>query len=137
MATGTAGSAARQLVTQQTNYLRKRITFADNGTVVTVGKIPPGASVVGGGAHVITAFNDSGTDLLNVGYIGATTVAAAYASSLDLSAVGFIVLDELASTTNIQGTVDHTVTCAYAAQNSNATAGVADIIVFFVPNNDG
>lgn len=113
-------------------YLRKRITYLDNGTTITVGKIPAGASVVGGGVHIVTAFNDSGTDTLIVGFIGSTTDDNAYATLLDLSAVGFIVLDELAATTNIQGTVEHTVTCVYAGQNSNATAGTADVIIQYV-----
>lgn len=136
MATGTAGTTARQYATMQTHYLRKRITFANAGTTVTVGKIPAGASVVGGGVHVITAFNDSGTDLLDVGFIGSTTDADGYATALVISAVGYIVLDELAATTNIQQTVDTTVTCLYTGQNANSSAGVADVIVFFVVPND-
>lgn len=139
MATGTAGDAARQLPLQVVHTLRKRITYASPGTGVaaTVGLLPAGASVVGGGVHVITAFNGSGTDLLDVGFIGATTDADAYASALTLAAVGFIAFDELAATTNIQGTVSHTVTATYTDQNTNATAGVADVIVLYVVNNDG
>jgi hypothetical protein len=45
------------------------------------------------------------------------------------SAVGYIVLDELAATTNIQQTVDTYGDGVYAGQNSNATAGVADVII--------
>jgi hypothetical protein len=131
-----SGPSARNSGTQTIHYLRKRITYL-NTSAVTIGKIPAGASVVGGGVHVVTAFNDTGTDVVDVGYIGATTVAAAYASALVVSAVGLIVLDELASTTNIQGTVDHTVTAVYTGQNSNSTAGVADVIVMYVCNNDG
>lgn len=112
--------------------LRKRVLFSDNGVTLTVGKLPPYSNVIGGGVHIVTAFNDSGTDLLDVGYIGATTVAAAYASALVLNAVGLIVLDELASTTNIMGTVEHTVTCVYTGQNSNMTAGEAWVIVNYV-----
>lgn len=137
MATGTAGDTARQLATQQVHYLRKRITFADYGTTVTVGKLPPKASVIGGGVHVITAFNSSGTDLLDVGFIGATTDADGYATLLTMAAVGYIVLDELATTTNIQGTVTHTVTCAPAQSVADATAGVADVIIQYVVDNDG
>lgn len=129
--------AARNDGTQKVMFLRKRITYVSNGTTITVGKLPAGASVVGGGVHIITAFNDSGTDTLIVGFIGSTTDDNAYATLLDLSAVGFIALDELATTTNIQQTVDTTVTCVYAGQNSNATAGVADVIVQYIPNNDG
>lgn len=124
-------TSARDFGYQAGQYLRKRITFADFGTVVTVGKIPPGSSVTHGGVHVITAFNSSGTDLLDVGFIGATTDDDAYATDLTLAAVGFIVLDELAATTNIQGTVEHTVTCTPAQSVADATAGVADVIVYY------
>lgn len=127
---------ARVNATQQTGYLRKRISFADYGTTVNVGTIPAGASVTGGGVHIITAFNSSGTDLLNVGFIGSTTDADGYATLLTLAAVGWIVLDELATTTNIQQTVDTIVTCAPAQSVADATAGVADVIIFYVPNND-
>lgn len=128
---------ARLNATQQTGYLRKRITFADYGTTVNVGTIPAGSSVTGGGVHVVTAFNSSGTDLLNVGFVGSTTDADGYATLLVLSAVGYIVLDELATTTNIQQSVDTIVTCAPAQSVADATAGIADVIVFYVPNNDG
>lgn len=127
----------RNLVTQQINYLRKRITYADYGTVVTVGYIPGGAMVVGGGVQIVTGFNSSGTDLLDVGFIGATTDDNAYATSLDLSAVGFLVLDELAATTNIQQTDNSTVTCSPKQSVADATAGVADVVIWFIPNNDG
>lgn len=128
-------SQARNDGGQDIQVLSKRITYTSNGTTVNVGQIPAGASVVGGGAHVVTAFNDSGTDTLIVGFVGSTTDDNAYATLLDLSAVGYIALDELAATTNIQQTVDATVTCKYVGQNSNATAGVADVIVQFVTHN--
>lgn len=132
-----SGPSARNNGLQSAQILRKRIVYSGNGTTITVGKIPAGASVTGGGVHIVTAFNDSGTDVLDVGFIGSTTDDNAYATLLDLSAVGWIVLDELATTTNIQQTVDTTVTCKYTGQNSNATAGIADVIVFYVANNDG
>lgn len=112
--------------------LRKRITFADLGTTVTVGKMPAGAIVVGGGVHVVTAFNSSGTDLLDVGFIGSTTDADAYATDLTLAAVGFLALDELAATTNIQQTVETTVTASPAQSVADATAGVADVVVYYI-----
>lgn len=130
------GVAARNDGYQGPQFLRKRITYLDYGTTVTIGKLPAGASVLpGSGVHIVTAFNSSGTDLLDVGFIGATTDADAYATQLTLAAVGFIAFDELAATTNIQGTVEHTVTCAPAQGAADATAGVADVIVVYsVPN---
>lgn len=128
-------SQARNDGSQNVQALRKRISYTTNGNTVNVGVLPAGASVVGGGAHVVTAFNDSGTDTLIVGFVGSTTDDNAYATLLDLSAVGYIELDELAAATNIQQTVDATVTCKYVGQNSNASAGVADVIVLYVTNN--
>lgn len=130
-------AVARQSHLQVMHFLRKRITFADYATTVNVGVIPAGASVVGGGVHVITAFNSSGTDLLNVGFVGSTTDADGYATLLTMAAVGWIVLDELATTTNIQQTIDTTVTLKPAQSVADATAGVADVIIGYIPNNDG
>lgn len=129
--------SARQNATQQTGYIRKRITFADYGTTVVVGYLPAGAMVTGGGVQIVTAFNSSGTDLLDVGFIGATTVAAGYGSALVLNAVGYIVLDELGATTNIQQTSNYTATCAPTQSVADATAGVADVIIYYACNNDG
>lgn len=131
-----SGPSARISGEQHTHFLRKRITYL-NTSAVTIGKLPAGASVVGGGIHVVTAFNDSGTDLVDIGFVGSTTDADGYGSALVVSAVGYIVLDELAATTNIQQTVESTVTAVYTGQNSNPTAGVADVIIFYVPNSDG
>jgi hypothetical protein len=136
MATGTAGGAGREYHTTQVHYLRKRITFADYGTTVTVGTLPPNAIVIGGGVMVTTAFNSSGTDLLDVGFIGSTTDADAYATDLTLAAVGYIALDELAATTNIMQTVTTTVTCAPAQSVADATAGEAEVIITYVVDND-
>jgi len=137
MATNTAGSTARRLETQQVHYLHKQITYATENTEIIIGYLPANATVIGGGVHVVTAFNDSGTDTLDVGFTGGSSTADpnAYATLLDLSAVGFIALDELAATTNIKQTVDTTVTCIYNGQNNNASAGVAEVYVTYVLAN--
>lgn len=127
----------RELVTQQINYVRKRITFADYGTVVTVGYLPAGAVVCGGGVQIVEAFNSSGTDLLDVGFIGATTDPNGYATALTLAAVGYLSLDELGATTNIQQPDAYTVTCSPAQSVADADAGIADVVVWYIPNNDG
>lgn len=127
----------RLLSTQQVHFLRKRITFADYGTTVTVGWMPAKSSVIYGGVHIVTAFNSSGTDLLNVGFVGTTTDADGYATLLTLAAVGFIPLDELGATTNIQDTAVVQVTCAPAQSVADATAGVADVVIWYVPDTDG
>ena len=137
MATNTAGSTARRIEQQQVHYLHKQITFAIENTAIVIGYIPANATVIGGGVHIVTAFNDSGTDTLDVGFTGGSSTADpnAYATLLDLSAVGYIVLDELAATTNIKQTVDTTVTCIYNGQNNDASAGVAEVYITYVLAN--
>lgn len=124
--------AAKEIGYGVVQTMVKKITFADFGTTVTVGKMPAYSHITSGGVHVVTAFNSSGTDLLDVGFIGSTTSANGYATLLTLAAVGYIVLDELATTTNIMQAVETTVTCAPAQSVADATAGEAYVIVNFV-----
>lgn len=135
MATGTAGNTAREYHTAQVHYLRRKITWDNptNGTTFTLGVLPPRASVVGGGVHIITAFNSTSSEVLDVGYsvTGGTTDADAYATDLAIDAVGFIALDELAATTNIISTSAATVTCVWASTSTGATAGEAVVSVHF------
>lgn len=116
------------------HILRKRITFAIENTEIVIGKLPANAIVVGGGVAVHTAFDDTGTDTLDVGFKdgSSTDDPNGYATLLDLSAIGYIALDELAAVTNIMQTMECTVTCIYNGQNNNAAAGVADVIIEYV-----
>ena len=127
---------ARNDLYQTVQFLRKKIVFGNFGAgAITVGTLPAGATVVYGGVHVVTAFNSSGTDLIDVGFIGSTTDADAYASALSMAAVGFIPFDELAAATNIMQTIDTTVTCTLTQSVADATAGEAYVIVQFVKAN--
>lgn len=133
MATGTAGTVARQYHTQQVHYLRKRISFATANVETDLGVIPAYATVIGGGVHVITA---DAAITLDVGFKGghSTDDPNAYATALTVAAVGFIALDELAATTNIQQTQDHKVTYTVL---TGADTFVGDLIVTYVVDNDG
>jgi hypothetical protein len=119
------GVSATEIGYGVVQVLRKKITLADAGLTVTVGKMPAYSHVIGGGVHVVTGFT---TGTVGVGYIGNTTVAAAYGSALATTAVGFIALDELATATNIMQTVETTVTAAVAG----TTQGEAYIFVTYI-----
>ncbi len=116
------------------HVLRKKITYLQGATETTIGKLPAYACVIGGGVHVTTAFNDSGTETLDVGIKSGSSTddPNGYATLLTLSAVGFIPLDELGATTNIMQTAESLVTCTYNGQNSNASAGEAEVIILYV-----
>ena len=134
MATGTAGTTARQFTTQQIHYLRKSITYADNGTTVTIGTIPAGSLILKpiSGVAVSVAFNGGTTNTLD---IGASTDSGTnnFATLLALGSIAFVPIDEAVS--NLVS-VD-TVLQAYVVSTAGASAGSGEIVIAYIPDNDG
>lgn len=134
---------ARKYHTQQVHYLKASVAYTDEDVAVEIGTLPNGAVIIGAasGVAVETAFNDSGTDLLDIGYAahvdssGSAVTADPdhYATDLDVSAAGFIALDEVAASDVVDcndGGVP--VTATFAGQNSNASAGLAQVVICYV-----
>ncbi len=113
--------------------ISRRITYNNPGTAVamTVGILPPGASVVSGGVNVVTTFGAA--DVIDVGVTGS---ASAYGSALDVASVGFKALDDLAQTTAVTAgysdTAPRTVIATYTDTSADAAAGAADVIINYV-----
>jgi hypothetical protein len=126
-----SGVQAKEIGYGVVQCLRKRITYLNAATAITVGKLPPGSVVVGGGVQIITTFNDSGTDTIDV---GTSADADAFGTLLTVSATApaYVAFDELATTNDYSDTAEVTVTATYNSQNSDATAGVADVVVMYV-----
>lgn len=119
------------------HVLVEKITAAKENIVVDVlcGKLPAYAAVVGGGVLVTTAFADTGTDTLDVGFRDGSSSDNddAYGTLLTISAVGYIALDELAAATNIMQTKDTIVTWRYNGQNNDAAGvGEAYLVIEYV-----
>lgn len=135
MATGTAGTAARQFHTQQIHYLRKSITFADDGTTVTVGTIPAGSLILKpiSGVAVTTVFNAGSTNVLDIGP-STDSGTDLWATDLALGTLAFVPLDE--AVTNLVS-VDTIVQAAVDLTGTAATTGAAEIIIAYIPDNDG
>lgn len=134
MPTGTLGTTARQFHTQQIHYLRKSIAFGDNGTELTVGTIPSGALILkpASGVHVTEAFNAGTTNTLNVGTSADDNL---FGTALAVGSAGFKVLDE-----DIAGYVmsaDTVITATVVLSGTAATAGTGEVVVAFIPDNDG
>lgn len=134
MATGTAGSTARVYASQQIHYLRKSITFADDGTTVTVGTIPAGSLVLKpiSGVAVTTVFNAGSTNVLDVGP-STDSGTDLWATELALGTLGFVPIDE--AVTNLVS-VDTIVQAAVDLTGTAATTGAAEIIIAYIPDND-
>jgi hypothetical protein len=126
---------ARLLHTQQVHYLRKGITFADDGTTVTVGVIPAGSLILKplSGVAVTTVFNAGSTNVLDVGP-STDSGTDLWATDLALGTLAFVPLDE--AVTNLV-TVETTVQAAVDLTGTAATTGAAEIVICYIPDNDG
>jgi hypothetical protein len=133
MATGTAGTNARELPFQAVHYLRKTVTYASENTQIKVGTVPAGSVILYPltGLHVVTAFNDTGTDTYDLGTLESATL---FASAVAISA-GFQAIDENVAGLRVSSDTD--IYFRYNGENNNADAGEGEMLVAFIPDNDG
>lgn len=138
-ATNTPGSTARDLNMQLVHYLRKRIVWdGPTAEAIKVGTLPAGALIVpnASGAFVSTAFAGGTPQTLNIGHAAYGSTAAdadEYATALVLTSAGQIELDVEA---NLLVPDDLDVTATLTAGTS-PTAGVLDVVIAYIPDNDG
>lgn len=134
MATGTAGTGARDYNMQMIHYLRKTITYADNGTTVTIGTIPAGSVLVKpiSGVSVSVAFNGGSTNTLDIGP-STDSGTNLWMTVGALGSIAFVPLDE--AVTNVVS-VD-TIVQAYVVSTAGASAGSGEVIIAYIPDNDG
>jgi hypothetical protein len=136
MATDTAGNQGQMYHTNQVHYLAKTITFADAGTTVTVGYLPPGAVVIPGisGVAVNVIFNGDSTNTVDVGIVGTTTK---YSSALALGTLGWIEQDVLTESqaSRLNTTAEEKV-IATVVSTANPTTGSATVVLAYVIPDD-
>lgn len=134
MATNTAGTNARQLPWQVIHFLRKSFTFSDDGSVLTLGKVPSGALILKpiSGVHVTTAFNAGTNNFLDVGTSDNDDL---FGTDLSLATTTFVPLDEAVGTYLVSS--DTTITATVDLTGTAATTGAGEIIIAYVPDNDG
>ena len=97
--------------------------------------IPANSQIVSVDVNVETAFNDSGTDLLEIGSSADTDL---YVNDVAISAVGKIALGTAALCANWKdiGTSDVRVGYIYNGANNDATAGAATATISYLQNNN-
>jgi hypothetical protein len=120
---------ARQLHTQQVHYLRKRVNYNDTNIAggVVMGTLPAGAMIVSQNVRVSTAFNAGTTNALNVG-----TAAGGTQLFTDAATAGA----RSPTIANLSFAGDQDVFVQFAQTGTAASAGVADIVIGYAPNND-
>jgi hypothetical protein len=103
-----------------------KLTYKDQGKAKSLFKIPPAARVLAIYTDITTAFDDTGTDLLNV---GTAADASRFASAVDLSSKTWLqptILNpgqQPDRPTEVLGT--------YTGQNTNATAGGVTVYMMY------
>jgi hypothetical protein len=128
MATNTAGHSGytpQGIVTKA--VIEKTVKYTDWSTAnaaVTIGVLPPRAVVTGGGIWVITSFDDTNGDDLDVGVAGSDDDL--FASAIDLNTGSSLgTLDDLADANRYSASA-RTVTANFTtAPSGNGTTGEA------------
>ena len=97
--------------------------------------IPANSQIVSVDVNVETAFNDSGTDILEIGSAADTDL---YVNDTVISAVGSIAMGAAALCANWKdiGTSDIRIGFIYNGQNQDATTGAATVTISYLQNNN-
>ncbi len=124
----------RQLDIQAVHFLRKSITYANNGQTVNVGYLPAGATIIkpASGVAVTTAFNGDSSNVLQIG-LSTDSGTNNYATDLALGTAGFVPIDEAVS--GLVGASDVLIQAAVTS-TASASAGAAEIIICYAPDSD-
>lgn len=120
---------ARVLHHQHTHYFRKRVNYNDAGIAagVLVGTLPAGAMLLQLAVRVNVAFNAATTNALNCG-----TTATGTQIFTDAATAGA----RFPTVPNLSFATDTDFYVSYASTGTAATAGQADIVISYAPNND-
>lgn len=125
----------RQYSQQVVHFLRKGITYADDGKTIVIGKIPSGSVIIKpmSGVHIKTVFNGNSSNVLD---IGASTDSGTnnFATQLALGTATFVPMDEAVGDFIV--TADTTVSMLVTS-TASASAGEAEVFVCYIPDTDG
>jgi glycerol-3-phosphate acyltransferase PlsY len=120
---------ARATHLQQPHYFRKRVVFNEPNIAagVLIGTLPAGAMLTGLNVRVSTAFNAGTTNAVRVG-----TTPTGTEILTDAATAGA----RTPTIPNLSFATDTDIFASYAQTGGAATAGVADIVIAYAPNND-
>ncbi len=140
MATNTAGDPGQVYQTNQTHFLVKRVTYtslngsgAGTGTTnatVTVGRLPPRAIVLRGYTKIITGFNDTTADDLDIGVEGDDDDL--FASAVDMNSAATTTFDDLATANDFSTSARRVTANFTTAPTGDGTTGEAIVVLEYV-----
>lgn len=123
---------ARDAGYQNVQYLRKDITYADNGVAKVMGKIPGGSLILKpiSGLQVTTVFNAGTNNYID---IGTSDNDDLFGTDLSGAALAFVPLDEAIG--GFYVAEDTTITVTVGLTGTAATTGAAAAVICFIPPN--
>lgn len=129
-----AGKSPRNYGKQLVHYLRKGFTKADNGLTLVVGKVPAGSLILKpmSGVHVVQAFNAASSNVLD---IGTSNDSDLFGTDLALGTATFVPLDEVIGGYRVASAM--TIVAVPALAGTAATTGDGEIVIAYIPDNDG
>ena len=131
--------AGRSYETAQKHYLYADVTFANDGSTVSLGWLPEDGVIDAVTVITTTAFNAGTANVIDVGYRnrgdGVADNAAGLANDASLAAAGVGVVS-LATTANLAFTGGGEVTATVALTGTAATAGAARVLVEYTVATD-
>lgn len=129
---------ARQGTTQQVNYIRKTVNFNDPGVSSPTNpfaRLPLNAFIVGVQVEIVTAFNAATTNVLT---IGTSTTANEIVAAGDVDETAVATTDVLrARGASLTAAAEKNLYAKYTQTGTAATAGKANVVIAYIPNNDG
>lgn len=134
MPTGTLGTTAQRYHTKQEHYIAAQVNWNTTGisTGVVIGTLPATAIVTRWVVHVTTAFNAATTNVLEVGTNASSYNDIAASASTVAGTAGVKSGDVAASTARGRLAADTPVRAIYTQTGTAATAGSAEVVVFYV-----
>jgi hypothetical protein len=123
----------RQFHQQMIHYLRRSISYTDNGKVLDIGTIPAGSLIIKpiSGVQVTTAFNAGTANVLD---IGTSANDDLFGTDLALGTADFVPLDEAIGGYLVAADTD--ITATPALSGTAATAGAGEVVIAYIPDND-
>ena len=117
---------------QGVQYLRKNVTFADNGVAKVIGAIPANSLILKpiSGIQITTVFNAGTNNFID---IGTTADDDLFGTDLSGAALAFVPLDEAIG--GFLVTADTTITATVGLTGTAATTGAGVIVIAYLPPN--
>jgi hypothetical protein len=134
-------NSGKQFHQDLVHFLRKEVVFGDDGTTLSMGWLPSGASVIDGAVNVTTAFNAGTTNVCDIGFRNAGDGTAddtdEFATDLALGTAGVIAADELATAADNTFPEGAEIVVTPALTGTAATAGAAVAWISYIVDNSG